>query len=44
MMRRGKPITKPEIFVALVDIIQAMCRYWLEFVELPGGYEGEQHA
>jgi two-component system response regulator len=37
-------ITKPVTFAALVDVIQAMGRYWLEIVELPRGYEGEQHA
>lgn len=37
-------ITKPATFAALVDVIQAMGRYWLEIVELPRGYEGEQHA
>ena len=37
-------ITKPVTFAALVDVIQAMGRYWLEIVELPRDYEGEQHA
>ena len=37
-------ITKPVTFTALVDVIQAMGRYWLEIVELPRGYEGEKHA
>src|SRR4051812_3387235 len=37
-------ITKPVTFSGLVDVIQAMGRYWLEIVELPRGYEGEQHA
>jgi CheY-like chemotaxis protein len=37
-------ITKPVTFAALVDVIQAMGRYWLEIVELPRGYEGEQHV
>jgi len=37
-------ITKPVSFAGLVDVIQAMGRYWLEIVELPRSYEGEQHA
>lgn len=28
-------ITKPVTFDALVDVVKAMGRYWLEFVELP---------
>jgi two-component system response regulator len=35
-------ITKPVTFAALLDVIQALGKYWLEIVELPnGGGHGE---
>jgi len=30
-------VTKPVTFRALVDIMNVLCRYWFEVVELPGG-------
>ena len=34
-------ITKPVTFAALLNVIQALGRYWLEIVELPNGGHGE---
>ena len=32
-------ITKPVTFDALVELMKALGRYWVEFVELPGRYQ-----
>lgn len=37
-------VTKPVTFVALVDVIRTLGKYWLEIVELPNGSEVDGHA
>jgi CheY-like chemotaxis protein len=37
-------ITKPVTFAGLVEVMRTWTRYWLEFVELPNGEEGDEHG